>query len=177
MRIHILGASGSGTTTLGKALALRLGAPHFDSDDFFWLPSDPPFQTPRPPTERMTLLLRRLPPDGGWVLSGSAIGWAQPLETLYDLIIYLRLDPAVRMARLRLREQARYGARIAPGGDMAQTHAAFMTWAEAYDTAGPEQRSSAAHENWLARQKARVARLDSAAPLDDLVAQSLATAG
>jgi len=36
-RIHILGASGSGTTTLGRALAERLQCPHFDTDDYFWL--------------------------------------------------------------------------------------------------------------------------------------------
>ena len=41
-RIHILGASGSGTTTLGRALAARLQCPHFDTDDCFWLPTDPP---------------------------------------------------------------------------------------------------------------------------------------
>jgi cytidylate kinase len=29
-RIHILGASGSGTITLGRALAARLQYPHFD---------------------------------------------------------------------------------------------------------------------------------------------------
>ena len=44
-RIHILGASGSGTTTLGRALAERLQCPHFDADDYFWVPTDPPLPT------------------------------------------------------------------------------------------------------------------------------------
>lgn len=35
-RIHIMGASGAGTTTLGKALAARLPHVHLDSDDYFW---------------------------------------------------------------------------------------------------------------------------------------------
>jgi adenylate kinase family enzyme len=43
-RVHILGASGSGTTTLAQALAARLGCPHYDTDHYYWLPSDPPFQ-------------------------------------------------------------------------------------------------------------------------------------
>ena len=42
-RIHILGASGSGTTALGQALAEHLRCPHFDTDDYFWLPTDPPY--------------------------------------------------------------------------------------------------------------------------------------
>ena len=33
-RLHTLGASGSGTTTLGRALAERLQCPHFDTDDY-----------------------------------------------------------------------------------------------------------------------------------------------
>src|SRR5678809_1323103 len=40
-RIHILGASGSGTT-LGRALAEHLQGSHFDTDDYSWLPTDPP---------------------------------------------------------------------------------------------------------------------------------------
>jgi adenylate kinase family enzyme len=45
--VHILGASGSGATTLGAALAQRLGFTHLDSDDFFWIKTDPPYVTPR----------------------------------------------------------------------------------------------------------------------------------
>ncbi len=107
------------------------------------------------------------------MLSGSAIGWAKPLEPLYDLIVYLRLDPALRMERLRRREQARYGERIAPGGDLAASSAEFLRWAAAYDTAGPEQRSRTAHERWLASQAAPVLRLDSSEPVARLVAAVL----
>jgi adenylate kinase family enzyme len=158
-RIHVLGAAGSGSTTLGAALARRLGVAH----------TDPPFTARRPRADRLALLLRTLPADGHWVFSGSATGWATPLERAYDLIVYLRLDPAVRMARLRQREASRYGARIEPGGDMAAASEAFFLWAEAYDTAGPLQRSRAAHEAWLAGQTAEVLRLDSAVSVDALV--------
>ncbi len=149
-RIHILGASGSGTTTLGRAIAGLLPVPHLDTDTFYWLPTDPPFTTPRPPTERLPLLMEHLPPASGWVLSGSALKWAKPLEPLYDLIVYLQLDPAIRMERLRQRERIRYGRRVEPTGDMAAASAEFLAWAAAYDTAGPEQRSRVAHEQWLA---------------------------
>ena len=47
MRIHITGAAGSGCTSLGRALADRLGCVNFDTDTYFWLPSDPPFQQMR----------------------------------------------------------------------------------------------------------------------------------
>lgn len=172
-RVHILGASGSGTTTLGRALAQELGAEHFDADDFFWTPTDPPYQLARPAAERIALLLSRLPSADGWVFSGSAMGWAKPLEALYDLIVYLRVAAPLRLDRLKRREQERYGARIAAGGDLADTHVAFMTWATVYDTAGAEQRSRVAHEAWLSTQPAPVLRLDSAIAVDELVTQTL----
>jgi adenylate kinase family enzyme len=168
-RIHILGASGSGTSTLGSALARRLGVPHADSDSFYWVPTDPPYTTPRPTEQRQALLLQTLPVDGHWVFSGAATKWAAPLEPYYDLVVFLRLDPAVRMVRLRAREAARFGARILPGGDMVATNVAFITWAEAYDTAGSLQRGLVTHEAWLADQPAPVLRLDSEESVQELV--------
>ena len=45
--IHIFGASGSGTSTLGRAVAEKTGYAFLDSDDYIWAPTDPPF-TSRP---------------------------------------------------------------------------------------------------------------------------------
>jgi len=168
-RIHILGAPGSGTSTLGSAVARRLRVTHADSDSIYWLPTDPPFTTPRPSDEREALLLRRLPVTAHWVFSGAGTRWAAPLEPHCDLVVFLRLDPAIRMQRLRAREAARWGSRIGPGGDMAALNAAFIAWAEAYDTAGSLRGGLVTHEAWLADQPAPVLRLDSRAPAEDLV--------
>jgi adenylate kinase family enzyme len=169
-RVHILGASGSGTTTLGIALADRLGVPHVDADALFWLPTEPPFTTRRSAENRLALLPQVLPVAGQWVFSGSAIKWAMPVEPYYHLIVFLRLDPVERLERLRRREVLRYGARIGVGGDMTDASDAFLDWAASYDTAGLEQRSLAAHEAWLAAQFAAVLRLNAARPLEELIA-------
>ena len=174
-RIHILGASGTGTTTLGAALADSLGCIHADADTFYWLPTDPPFTTPRPPEARLALLLSRIKKATSWVFSGFAISWAMPLERLYDLVVFLRLDPVLRMERLRRREIADYGARIEPGGDMELASRQFFEWAAAYDSASLEQvRSLATHELWLSKQRCPVQRLDAAAPVKDLVGAVIA---
>lgn len=60
MRIHIFGASGSGTTTLGRELSSRLGIVHLDTDDYYWFPTDPPFTAKRPIAERIELLKNEL---------------------------------------------------------------------------------------------------------------------
>ena len=54
--IHIYGASGSGTSTLGRYLAEQFHYAFLDSDDYFWLPTDPKFTTKRPIAERVPLM-------------------------------------------------------------------------------------------------------------------------
>jgi len=171
VRIHVLGASGSGTTTLGSALAGTLGIAHLDTDDFFWMPTDPPYTTPRDVEARVAMLQQQARPETGWVLSGSALKWARPFERLYELVVFLRIDPSIRMERIHRREVSRYGDRILPGGDMADKSREFLEWAESYDTGGPDRRSLAAHEAWLPSLAAPVLTLDSARPVDELVAQ------
>jgi adenylate kinase family enzyme len=168
-RIYVLGAAGSGTTTLGMALAARLGVSHEDSDRYFWVPTDPPYTTPRPPAERVALLVPRLRDVPHWVHSGATIGWGEPFWPLYELIVFVTLDNAKRMRRLRARELARHGERVMPGGDMHAGSVEFLEWAASYETAGMETRSRVQQEDWLARCRCPVLRLDSAHPFEELV--------
>jgi adenylate kinase family enzyme len=117
-RIHILGASGSGTTTLGRALAARLQYPHCDTDNYFWVPTDPPYTKQRERPERQRLLMDDLTAHDAWVLSGSLCGWGDVAIPLFELVVFLSIPSEVRMARLHRREHARFGERILPGGDM-----------------------------------------------------------
>lgn len=167
-RIHILGASGSGTTTLGAALAAALSLPHEDADRYFWKPTDPPFTEVRPVEERLALLSPLLPESGDWIFSGSATGWGAPLEPRFTHVVFVTLDPALRLERLRRREQARYGARIEPGGDLEPASREFLDWAASYDAGGLDQRSLALHERWLKERTCPVLRLDSAPPTAEL---------
>src|SRR5262249_33344231 len=133
-RIHVLGASGTGTTTLGRALAQALGWPHFDADKYYWQPSDPPFLHKRDPAARRELLRADLAPHQRWVLSGALCGWGDHFIPRFDLVVFLWVPSAIRLARLRAREQDRYGAAaLAPGGPHHQRYPAFMAWAAGYD--------------------------------------------
>ena len=55
-RIHILGASGSGTSTLGTEISKTFGFTHLDTDNYYWLPTNPPFTMPREREERIALM-------------------------------------------------------------------------------------------------------------------------
>lgn len=165
-RVHIVGASGSGTSTLGAALARHMRCKHLDIDSFFWLPTDPPFQVVRPRPERQKLLAEALASCSSWTLSGSLCGWGDPFIVQFDLVVFLWLDPVVRIDRLRAREVKRYGLAIAPGGPMHTHHQEFMQWAAAYDEGGLEMRSRRHHEQWLAALPCPVIRLEGDMPTD-----------
>jgi adenylate kinase family enzyme len=178
-RIHILGASGSGTTTLAAALAARLGCPHHDTDAYFWLPSDPPFQHIRETKARQAMLRADLEQPGGWALSGSLCGWGDPFIPLFDLVVFLYIPTDLRMARLRAREITRYGeAAIAPGGAMHGGSTAFLQWAAGYDEGdlenGSEYRCLRVHNAWLAALPGPVLRLEGAATVEANLARVLA---
>ncbi|HEY3798944.1 MAG TPA: AAA family ATPase [Caulobacteraceae bacterium] len=149
-RIHILGASGSGTTTLGRALAARLGVAHLDSDDFYWMPTQPPFETPRPAPERVAMLGAALDGAGDWVLSGSMVGWGDVFIPRIQLAVFLYLPPEIRLARLEARERERYGAAVEPGGARHAATQEFLAWACRYDDPDFDGRSLTMHRRWLA---------------------------
>jgi len=149
MHLHVLGASGSGTSTLGRALSAALDAPFFDADDFYWVRTDPPYQTPRPPAERTAALAAAVDGLPSWIISGSMMGWGDPLIPALDLAVYVSIPPALRLERLRAREQVHFGARLLPGGDMHAEHQHFMAWAASYDEGGLDVRSRASHARWM----------------------------
>jgi len=167
-RIHLFGASGSGTTTLGAAVAAALGARFLDTDTYYWVPTDPPFTTQRDPAERVVAIERDVEGVADWVLSGSLCSWGGPLLPRFTLAVFLRLDPELRMARLVERERARYGRRILPGGDMHEAHLAFVAWARSYDHARAPVRSLDLHERWLTTLSCPVLRLDAGRPVEVL---------
>ncbi|WLG54127.1 adenylate kinase [Pseudomonas extremorientalis] len=159
MRIYITGASCAGVTTLGQHLATLLDIRQVDVDDFYWMPTQPPFTTKRPPSDRVSLMQHALG-DDNWVLTGSCMDWGDALIADAELIVFVATPTPVRLERLAARETARYGDRIAPDGDMYHIHVAFKTWASQYDDPSFSGRNRAQHEAWLSRQTAPVLRVD-----------------
>ena len=155
--IHILCASGSGTSTLGRALADRQGIRFFDTDDFYWKIK---YSESHPVADRIALVDRALDGHERWVLSGSLCGWGDVFVPRFDLVLFVSLPPEIRMARLERREADRYGDAILPGGARYDQYRALMDWAVQYDTAGPEIRSTSGHEAWLQRLSCPVVRLE-----------------
>ena len=169
MRVHILGASGSGTSTLAHALARAGQASAFDTDDYFWEPTQPPYQTPRPVEQRLTLLRAAVGQTPSWVLAGSLCGWGDPIVPLFELVVFLQTPTSIRLNRLRAREQEAFGTEaLAPGGAMHDNHRDFIAWARAYNDGDLSMRSLSLHEAWLGQLSCTVLRLDGSKATEEL---------
>ena len=171
LKIHFVGASGAGVSTIGRAVAERLHCRFLDTDDFFWLPTEPPYREPYPAAECRRLLSGELARTERWVLAGSLCGWGDVFAPLFDVVVFVEAPPAVRIARLRKRETERYGAaRLQPGGDLHANHEAFIAWASAYDDGGLEVRSRRLHDEWMQGlpPTCRVIRVDGTRPIGAL---------
>lgn len=149
-RIHITGASGSGTSTLGRSVAESLGLKFLDADQYFWLPTNPPFREKRAKPERLARLEADIEGSGGFVLSGSICGWDRGLEDSFDLIVFLSVPNDIRLERLKRREMERYGA----------LNQEFLDWASRYEEGDLTVRSRRLHERWLGERRCVVLRLE-----------------
>ncbi len=167
MKINIAGASGTGKTTLATALANRLDVPMLDSDQYYWLPTDPPFTTTRPVEDRRRLLRADFDRHPTLVLSGAMTGsWGSDWDGDLDLVVFLLLPPEVRMDRLRAREEQRYGAALRNDAPVAANSAEFLEWAASYDTSSDDPTSRNGHEAWLAGLTCPVLRLESTSSVE-----------
>lgn len=170
-RLLITGASGSGTTTLARAVATRWAVPHADVDDYYWVPTTPPYTTKRDPAERLRLMREVFVGRDAWVLSGTLMGWGDPLIDTFDAVVFVSLRHETRMARLHAREVTRYGSAIEPGGEREAAHREFLDWAAGYEDPGFDGRNRDRHEAWLAALPCPVLRVDSSRPVGELVAE------
>lgn len=147
--IIIFGAPGSGTTTLGRAVAKELGFQHFDLDDYLWLKdTELPFTKTRPRQELVEMLMKDISKFPHFVMSGSMDSYNGPFVPLFDLAVLNWAPLETRLKRIDERELNRFGERILSGGDMHENHQRFQELVSRYDSDGSPSRSF--HERWAA---------------------------
>ncbi len=170
LKVLIFGAAGSGCSTLGKALSRVVDIPCFDSDDYFWVATDPPFQKNRSPEEAFALFSADTEGIDSWILAGSQKIGALAADRL-DLAVFLYVPPETRIPRLRARERSRFGDRIDPGGDIHEEHVAFIDWASKYENPETPVRNLKMHTDWMDSLQCRVLRIEGTPSVERSVQQ------
>lgn len=167
-RIHILGASGSGTTTLAEKLSKKMNYTHFDTDNYFWLDTET-FSQKRKVEDRIELLSKEFRSVDKWILSGSLCGWGDVFIPLFDLVVFLWIPQEIRMERLNHREQQRYGDKINIGGCLNASYLEFMDWASKYDLGDMNIRSKQLHYAWMDSLPCPVLKIEEDINIEDKI--------
>lgn len=140
----VFGASGAGTTTLGRELARLLNFEHHDIDDYVWEQTNPPYTQERPLDARAALLRSSI--KGNFVLSGCLREWGGAIDTMLAMAVFVHTPTDLRIKRLEKRESNRYGDRIKPGGDLHDSHQKWLGYVATYDNGGMGTRSRESQE-------------------------------
>lgn len=166
-RIHIVGASGSGTTTLARNISLKYNYLHMDTDDYFWRKTSIPFTEKRQISERLEMMKKELNEHKNVVSSGIFYPWGDELKEYFDYVICLNTDNEIRKKRLIEREYRMFGDRMLKGGDMHEQFHRFLKWALNYDLNINEDISKEKTDNWLKKVPGKVINLDGSLPINE----------
>lgn len=175
MKLYITGPSGVGTTTLGKSLEKILSVEQKDTDDLFWLNTDPPFTKQRD-IGSLHKLFYRITSNKKFILSGDCLNWGVPkldLLNCFTHVIHLYLPWEIREHRIRSREKDRFGHRIESGGDMYQTHEAFIQWASKYESDRQVGRNLLSQKNFINQFKGKSIFINEQLNEDELIRLAL----
>lgn len=163
----VFGAAGTGKTTLGRELSARLGIRHLDLDDFFWVWDSEvtPFTEFRPKDEYIAELQAEISKHPRFVMSGTMGSIRGLFNPLFGLAVFVTVPTAIRIERLRAREDEMFGERIRKGGDMFEQSKQFFDEAARYDMGELPMVCLKQHEQWASELCCPVLRINGVKPV------------
>lgn len=135
-RVAVIGTSGSGKSTVARAIAGRLGLPLIASDDFWWEPG----WTPAPPDVVARRVAEAVAQDA-WVLESNFDPWRHLVWRRADLVVWLDYPRGTVLRGVALRN-LRWALRrsVVWAGNSMTVRRAFSGVRHAMDSFGPKRR-------------------------------------
>lgn len=162
--IQICGLNGCGKSTLGKALAERMGFHFIDNKHLYFsrTHADEPYKNPRSRAEVEKLLMEevRMYPD--FVFSAVKGDYGKEILPLYSYVVVIEVPKDIRSRRVRNRSFQKFGSRMLMGGDLHSQEEAFFKLAES--------RRDDDIENWLKKVSCPIIKVDGTKPIEENVA-------
>ena len=158
--IAICGLNGAGKSTLAHALAQKTGWFEMDAEDYYFpeqrdsrrsaleggTPADTrqylgglPFSISRTKDEVCSAMLADMRSHPHFILAGVTLNWPDEILARIGMAFHVILPAQERVRRIRMREEARFGERVLPGGDMYAQQCEFRKIALERDPAAVEE--------------------------------------
>ena len=166
--IILCGLNGTGKSTLGRALAARLGF-HFIDNERLFFPDAAAYAHPRSREEVERLLLQEVQDSGNFVFAAVRGDYGQAILPFYTLAVLLEVPKEQRAQRVRARSYQKFGARMLPGGDLYEQEEGFFRMAQG--------REEAYVEGWVQSLRCPVLRVDGTRPVLENLEYLLGQAG
>ena len=162
--IQICGLNGCGKSTLGKALAERLGFHFIDNENLYFsgANSDDPYRNPKSRTEVERLLMEEVRKYPDFVFAAVKGDYGNDILQKYSYVVVMEVSPKIRAQRVRSRSFQKFGSRMLPGGDLYHREEAFFQLADS--------RRDDDIEKWLQKVSCPIIRVDGTKPIEDNVA-------
>ncbi len=161
MGILICGLNGVGKSTLGRALASRMGYEFIDNEDLFFPKTDLAYEysNPRSKEEAIQLLEKRINNNSRFVFAAVKGDYGDKLTSALDHIILVDVPKDVRSQRVRARSFQKFGSKMSPGGELYDKEQKWFTIAD--------NRPDDYVLTWLETIECPVIRVDGTLPVED----------
>ena len=167
--IQICGLNGCGKSTLGRALADRLGFHFIDSEDLYFRkdPTGSQYASARSQEEAKSLLMQEVFAYPNFIFASVKGNYGEEIAAMYNYVILIDVPSEIREQRIRNRSFQKLGSRMLPGGDLYAQEEAFIQMAAA--------RKEDHIENWLQSVKCPILKIDGSKSIADNVEYVLRT--
>ena len=157
------GLNGCGKSTLGRALAQKIGFHFIDNEELFFTrnAADEPYQNPRSRAEVEKLLMEEVRKHGDFVLAAVRGNYGKEILPLYRYTVLMEVPKEIRMERIRNRSFQKFGSRMRAGGELYEQEEAFFGTA----ASRPEDYAAA----WTRTLDCPVLSVDGTRPVDENV--------
>lgn len=161
--IQVCGLNGCGKSTLGRALAQKIGFHFIDNEELFFTrnAADEPYQNPRSRAEVEKLLMEEVRRHGDFVFAAVKGDYGSAILPLYRYAVLIEVPKEIRLRRVRDRSFQKFGGRMKPGGDWYESEEVFFQTA----AARPEDYA----ESWVRTLPCPVVVVDGTRPVEENV--------
>lgn len=161
--IQICGLNGCGKSTLGKALAERIGF-HFIDNEYLYFSrqnAEEAYANPKSRAEVEMLLMDEVSKHPDFVFSAVKGDYGIDIVPMYNYVIVIDVPKEIRIQRVRNRSFQKFGDRMLIGGDLYGQEEAFFQMVES--------RQDNYIENWLREINCPIIRVDGTKPIEENV--------